>query len=123
MTQIKQEWNAIPKFCQGYFEAMLASEDDLGNAGFYQLPREAFDKSISDCLKFQKMVATPLMMALAGSYDSAQAGMDFYLTRNGHGAGFWDRGLGVIGEELTTICKTHFKPVEPYLGDDGLIYL
>ena len=122
MTQIKQEWNAIPKFCQGYFEAMLASEDDLGNAGFYQLPREAFDKGMSDCLKFQLTAVTALAM-VSDRYTSNQAGMDFYLTRNGHGAGFWDRSLGDIGEELTTICKTHFKPVEPYLGDDGLIYL
>src|SRR4051812_29933619 len=30
-----------------------------------------------------------------------QAGHDFWLTRNGHGAGFWDRGLGAVGERLT----------------------
>lgn len=28
-------------------------------------------------------------------------GHDFYLTRNGHGAGFWDRGLGDLGDRLT----------------------
>src|ERR1700723_1133113 len=26
----------------------------------------------------------------------ARAGHDFWLTRNGHGAGFWDRGLGEL---------------------------
>lgn len=30
-----------------------------------------------------------------------QLGHDFALTRNGHGAGFWDRDLGQIGEDLT----------------------
>ena len=30
-----------------------------------------------------------------------QIGHDFWLTRNGHGAGFWDRGLGETGKKLT----------------------
>lgn len=34
-----------------------------------------------------------------------QIGHDFTLTRNGHGAGFWDRGLGDIGKRLTEACK------------------
>ena len=33
-------------------------------------------------------------------------GHDFYLTRCGHGAGFWDRGLGGLGDRLTEISKT-----------------
>ena len=28
-------------------------------------------------------------------------GHDFMLTRNGHGAGFWDRGLGELGDRLS----------------------
>lgn len=32
-------------------------------------------------------------------------GHDFYLTREGHGAGFWDRGLGELGDYLTQISK------------------
>ena len=35
-----------------------------------------------------------------------QAGHDFTLTRNGHGAGFWDRGLGAVGERLTENAKS-----------------
>jgi len=31
-----------------------------------------------------------------------QVGHDFLLTRNHHGAGFWDRGLGELGDVLTT---------------------
>lgn len=33
--------------------------------------------------------------------DDAQHGHDFALTRNGHGAGFWDRGYGEAGDYLT----------------------
>jgi hypothetical protein len=36
-----------------------------------------------------------------------QVGHDFWLTRNGHGAGFWDRGLGDVGERLTTAAKVY----------------
>lgn len=33
--------------------------------------------------------------------DDEQVGHDLWLTRNHHGAGFWDRGLGGRGERLT----------------------
>ena len=35
----------------------------------------------------------------------AKLGHDLWLTRNGHGAGYWDRGLGEIGTELTRAAK------------------
>ncbi len=50
-----------------------------------------------------------------------QIGHDFWLTRNGHGSGFWDRGLGSIGEALTKASKP-FGSSDLYVGDDGLIY-
>ena len=40
------------------------------------------------------------------SIEPEQLGHDFWLTRNGHGAGFWDRGLGEIGERLTTLAHS-----------------
>jgi hypothetical protein len=48
-------------------------------------------------------------------------GHDFWLTRNGHGAGFWDRGLGELGDALTAAAKTYGEQWL-YVGDDGLIY-
>lgn len=39
--------------------------------------------------------------------DPAQCGHDFLLTRSGHGAGFWDRGLGEVGERLTAASKPY----------------
>lgn len=35
-----------------------------------------------------------------------QFGHDLALTRNGHGAGFWDRGLGEAGDVLTSWAKS-----------------
>lgn len=53
--------------------------------------------------------------------DAGQCGHDFILTRNGHGAGFWDRGLGERGDRLTTACKVYGE-ISAYVGDDGKIY-
>lgn len=32
-------------------------------------------------------------------------GHDFWMTRNGHGVGFWDRGLGDEGDALSEIAR------------------
>jgi hypothetical protein len=59
-------------------------------------------------------------------WDNDRFGTDFWLTRNGHGAGFWDRyseGPGkVIGDTLTMVSDT-FGEVNLYVGDDGLVHL
>jgi hypothetical protein len=52
--------------------------------------------------------------------DAGQVGHDFWLTRNGHGCGFWDRGLGERGDRLTAACKP-YGGVDLYVGDDGAI--
>ena len=38
-----------------------------------------------------------------------------------HGAGFWDRGLGDLGDRLTMLAQT-YEESDPYVGDDGKIY-
>ena len=43
-------------------------------------------------------------------------GHDFWLTRNHHGAGFWDRGLGEVGDKLTEIANS-FPEVNLYVVD------
>lgn len=39
--------------------------------------------------------------------DDEQIGHDFSLTRNHHGAGFWDRGHGHDGQILTEKCRPY----------------
>lgn len=52
------------------------------------------------------------------------AGHDFWLTRAGHGVGFWDRGLGDLGKQLSTLVGhgTEFPNIDLYLGDDLKVY-
>lgn len=55
-------------------------------------------------------------------YTWGRAGHDLWLTRNGHGAGFWDRGLGEAGEKLSEAARL-CGGADPYVGDDGKVYL
>lgn len=54
--------------------------------------------------------------------DPGQAGHDFALTRNHHGAGFWDRGLGEVGDRLT-VASHAYGEQDLYVGDDGRLYV
>lgn len=58
---------------------------------------------------------------LLDGIEDSQAGHDFWLTRNHHGAGFWDRGYGEIGDKLTTLAHKYGEK-NLYLGDDGDIH-
>jgi|PlaIllAssembly_1097288.scaffolds.fasta_scaffold01458_3 hypothetical protein len=49
-----------------------------------------------------------------------QFGHDFWLTRQGHGTGFWDRGRE-SGDRLSELSKIYGAKYA-YVGDDGLFY-
>ena len=53
-----------------------------------------------------------------------QAGHDFWLTRNGHGSGFWDRPDGFYFgyQDFFTKQSELQGAVAVYLGDDGKAY-
>ena len=54
--------------------------------------------------------------------DGTKVAHDFWLTRNGHGAGFWDGDdPDALGAQLTAIAET-FGEVDLYVGDDGKLY-
>ena len=106
-------------FTRAYFEAMEFTDchsdnPELDNADGFSA--ELIEQSERDCAKFQAENAGDL-----SGIGSEQAGHDFWLTRNGHGAGFWDRGLGALGERLTAAAHA-FGQVDLYTGDDNMIY-
>ena len=118
-------------FTRAYIVAALwASTDDEGeplDANYTEddIAPESLAQIVSDCDAF--LAETQGMLDLAywngakyGSYSEEYAGHDFFLTRNGHGAGFWDRGLK-DGEKLTEVAK-QFRESNPYVGDNGKIY-
>lgn len=122
------------EFIEAYKTALLwSSGDGEENESFeaFELSPEAHQKCVKDCRWFMA-VAKPLLaryvaeiVAHPTSTPWAMAGHDFWLTRAGHGAGFWDRGLGELGDQLSALCgfRKRFDNVEVYLGDDGKVHL
>lgn len=114
----------LEKFTQAFITVLLWLEsDDEGDSlsDFYDesdLSEELKEKIQKDCKQFFNENYEIMVNA---SRDFPQHGHDFYLTRNGHGAGFWDRGYGNLGEILTEKCKSYGE-INAYVGDDGLIY-
>ena len=54
-------------------------------------------------------------------FDARTAGFDFWLTRARHGAGFWDRGLGAVGDKLTKAAHV-YGSVDLY-AHEGKVHL
>ena len=58
---------------------------------------------------------------LLDGLDDSQVAHDLWFTRNRHGAGFWDRGLGEVGQKLTQIAHD-MGAIDLYVGDDGKVH-
>lgn len=54
--------------------------------------------------------------------DAEQCGHDFWLSRCGHGAGYFDRGYGKIGDDLQAAARV-WGSSDLYVGDDGELYI
>ncbi len=112
-------------FSIGYVSALYFTEcgpdsDFPDNA---MLSPDTLNSIMSDCEAFMRVASDLLTKAYNEEYNARQAGIDFWLTRNGHGAGFWDRDelSNGLGDALTTIAQS-FQPCDVYLGDDGFLY-
>ena len=111
-------------FLQAYIECALWSEtDNEGNPlddsyGPDDLAPETVRAMKEDCEDFQ--VANANDLERAGF--ATQNGHDFWLTRNRHGAGFWDRGYGEVGKRLTEAARA-CGSTYLYVGDDGKLYV
>ena len=122
----------IERFLHAYIVAALwSSTDENGEPldavfSVEDIAPETLASMREDCADFIQSNAADLAeySARMGNEQWSgedRAGHDFWLTRNGHGAGFWDRGLGELGERLTSAAKV-YSSVDLYAGDDGLIY-
>lgn len=137
----------VDAFVRHYkISALWSSTDNADDSGGEPLDRKHDEDDIAeptaakmreDCLDFIKGNQRPLDQAieliLSGStnvrFESedfrreavTQLAHDFWLTRNGHGAGFWDRGLGTLGDLLTSACRPYGE-YNLYVGDDGKIH-
>ena len=87
------------------------------NYDLSDIAEETINKAIEDCKRFREENAEDLSIG-----EETHAAHDFWLTRNGHGAGFWDGDWPEPqASRLTAACKA-FGEVDLYVGDDGKIY-
>lgn len=137
-------WKDLDLFTQGYIEAMFFTEErehvdgeDMEESGsiphnscFGMIAPEGLANIAAYCERFVRENTALLERAYVlgeaqGCYDETRAGRDLWYTSQGHGAGFWDRGLGEVGQELTDKCGFGTAFPEQYVetGDDGVIYV
>lgn len=125
------------QFLRGYVAALLwTSTDEVDgetvNLDQYETSTQAGDHCRAACLAFFEANRADIDAA-ALAYDRSNsdgadtgydyAGHDFALTRNGHGAGYWDGDLPEeLGARLTEAAK-QVGECWPYLGDDGTVYI
>lgn len=118
--------NTFDAFTLGYLTAALWTTDDNPGSGEWQehddwtiddIAPDAIQDAIADCAAFQ--IDNGADLEHAG--DAERNGIDFWLTRNHHGAGFWDRGYGAVGDRLTDAAHAYGE-ADLYRGDDGKLY-
>ncbi len=121
----------IDAFTRGYLEAALwTSDPDPGSGQWYEhddwtidnIDPKSLARAIEVCKDFQDANREDLD-EVSDTYhvDDSQHGHDFWLTRNGHGVGFWDRGYGDVGRRLSDASKVYGSAdvMGPETGDNG----
>lgn len=128
-------YQKLDAFTRSYIEAALSTEmdestpsggkplDDTYDVG--AIAGDSLDAIVADCEKFQQDNAALLQQAsVVGRLGvDEMAGCDFWLTRNGHGAGFWDGDWSPddVAEALDKAAKASGR-ADLYVGDDGELH-
>lgn len=128
----------IDEFTKSYIDAALALTHDEragGDAMLFDthsandLTSDAITQIIEECKAFQAIpvvIETIILDAYTGVKGlgvstASMAGHFFWMTRNGHSAGFWDGRWGVFGDDLDHHAKAAGGR-SLYLGDDSRIH-
>ena len=115
----------IDAMVSAYLDAVVFTDcgPDSGVPKGAQFAEGAIIEAYATCAEFlaQAMCARLWQQWLDAGMTIESFGMDYWLTRNGHGAGFWDRGLDALGGTLSDMATIQGS-VDAYCGDDGLIY-
>jgi hypothetical protein len=119
----------LDEFTKQYLNtALWSTNDNTTESGGYPLDDnysiedcapETIERAIADCTAFQ--TANAKLIAQSGRSDTDVA-HDFWLTRNHHGAGFWDGDYPApIGKALTAAAHI-WGEIDLYVSDDGKLY-
>lgn len=111
--------------------------DDEGEVWFIdELPYDTDDDlgDVTHRIKTDPRVIQDCERFIADNHDTLQAliedgscpgwdyhGHDFHLTRDHHGAGFWDRGYGEAGDLLTQLAEEYGENSHEFWLEDNTI--
>jgi len=85
--------------------------------GIHDFEEATLERMVADCKKFQDENADDI------ADDPSRAGHDFWLTRNGHGCGFWDGDWPEeAGERLTKAAEAYGEQTL-FVNDSGQVEL
>ena len=117
----------LDTFTEAYVTCALWLTDEEPKSGAWlqnhpytteNIDAESLARIVADCEQFQADNCADFT-----EYELASAGHDYFLTRNGHGAGFWDGDWEPeLGRKLTTYAARRGES-SLYIGDDGRLYL
>ena len=121
-TPAPRAYDKLSTFAKAYVEAVFFTNGDTGDdnesrlndLGVERLTREAIRDIASDCDSFLGFIMPDGCfvrqwldrLAESHGYSEEQAGHDLWFSRQGHGVGYWDRGLGDAGDALHKAAKT-----------------
>lgn len=123
----KQENDVPERMLQAYMDcALWVSVDDNfvpldKNYGISNIAQETKYRMRQDLIDFLSLLKKE-GITWQDHITAGNFGHDFWLTRNGHGSGFWDRLNDELGEDLTKWAHT-FGSCDLYVGNDNLIYM
>lgn len=102
-------------------------EEKRRNANSSDIAKETLQKMAEDVHSFLTLIrektfdGTPIIDSRDELKTPEFIGHNFWLTRNRHGAGFWDSGMGQIGAILTVWAHA-YSEYSLYIGDDNQIH-
>jgi len=110
-----------PEFVDAYLAAALwasAAKDEEQLDAKYTIEdftQEAVDRAVQDANDF---IRDNRLLLNQASSNKAQHGHDFFLTRNLHGTGFWDRGYGQVGDRLAHAARAFGRSTPMRIGTE-----
>jgi hypothetical protein len=118
--------DTIDSIVAGYFEAAVWTDMNENEEPVHEEAADYFTKyshssSVRDVYSLLANHPDVVKSAL-DAYGAERFGHDFWLTRNNHGVGFWDREelkANGVGEELTRISNSEFKEKSLIVSDEG----
>jgi hypothetical protein len=127
--------DSLTEFTDGYIEcaALWPINDHSYKDEFNAWTREAMHPDAiklmqAECKNFFELMEKHILCddgptGEDGSSQARMAGHDFWLTRNYHGAGFWDGDWPREEGGVLSACCRVFGPCELEVGDDNMLHV